>query len=299
MKIRILWGLVFLLAVSQGFPATTDFNARKGELQALSDRLKYQEGRIVLRDGLATLNLSAAFRYVDPAGTETLLNGIWGNPPASQKPLGMIVPAGFDPFDEKAWCVVIRYQSDGYVKDDDAEKINYTKLLKDMQEGVREASIQRVKDGYPPIELVGWAAAPRYDKQTHKFYWAKEIKFGENKEEHTLNYNLRILGRGGILELNAVSGMSQFPQIEKATPELLAMIDFNDGNRYADYKPGSDKIATYGLAALVAGGIAAKAGLFKGLLVALIALKKFVIIGVIALFGLVKKLLGRKSSTTP
>ena len=33
----------------------------------------------------------------------------------------------------------------------------------------------------------------------------------------------------------------------------------------------TDKIATYGLAALVAGGIAAKAGLFKGLLIALLA----------------------------
>ena len=72
------------------------------------------------------------------------------------------------------------------------------------------------------------------------------------------------------------------------------MVDFNAGNRYADYKPGTDKVAAYGLAALVAGGIAAKAGLFKGLIVALIALKKFVIIGVIAAVALVKKLLSRK-----
>lgn len=129
-----------------------------------------------------------------------MLNGIWGNPPSPEKPLGMIVPADFDPFSDQTWCVVIRYQEDGYVKDDDAEKINYTKLLKEMQEGVREASAQRVKEGYPPIELVGWAAAPRYDQQTHKFYWAKELKFGDGKEGNTLNYNLRVLGRSGILE---------------------------------------------------------------------------------------------------
>jgi len=90
--------------------------------------------------------------------------------------------------------------------------------------------------------------------------------------------------------------MSRFPEIEKATPQILSMVDFNAGNRYADYTPGTDKIATYGLAVLVAGGIAAKAGLFKGLLVALLAMKKFLIIGVIAVLAFVKKIFGRKSA---
>ena len=296
MKMRILVGIL-LMAASSVFAASLE--TRKAQLQALSDRIKYQEGQISLADGLATVKLSDAFRYVDPAGTDTLLTGIWGNPPSQQKSLGMIVPNGFDPFSTNAWCVVLRYQEDGYVKDNDAEKINYTKLLKEMQEGVRKASAQRVKDGYPPIELVGWATPPRYDKETHKFYWAKELKFGDSHDENTLNYNLRILGRKGILELNAVAGMSSFPAIEKATPDILAMVDFNDGNRYADYKPGTDKIATYGLAALVAGGIAAKAGLFKGLLVGLLALKKFLIIGVLAVIAFAKKLFGRKSPSTP
>jgi len=295
-KIRVLAGLLLLLSLCK-LPAQTEKEARLNELRALSQRMKYQEGKISLGDNLATLDLSDKFRYVDPAGTETLLTGIWGNPPSRERSLGMIVPAGFTPFDSQAWCVVIRYQNDGYVKDNDAEKINYTKLLKQMQESVREGSKQRVKDGYPSIELVGWATPPRYDQQTHKFYWAKELKFGDTPDEHTLNYNLRILGRRGILELNAVSGMSQFSQIEKATPDILAMVNFNSGNRYADYTPGTDKIATYGLAALVAGGIAAKAGFFKGLLIAILALKKFLIIGVIAVVAFLKKIFGRKSET--
>jgi uncharacterized membrane-anchored protein len=295
-RIRVLAGLLLLLSLCK-LPAQTEKEARLNELRALSQRMKYQEGKISLGDNLATLDLSDKFRYVDPAGTETLLTGIWGNPPSREKSLGMIVPAGFTPFDSQAWCVVIRYQNDGYVKDNDAEKINYTKLLKQMQESVREGSKQRLKDGYPSIELIGWATPPRYDQQTHKFYWAKELKFGDTPDEHTLNYNLRILGRRGILELNAVSGMSQFSQIEKATPDILAMVNFNSGNRYADYTPGTDKIATYGLAALVAGGIAAKAGFFKGLLVAILALKKFLIIGVIAVVAFLKKIFGRKSET--
>ncbi len=301
MKIRVFLGCVMVAMVSHGLFAKTDAESRKVELRALTDRLKYQQGQIHLKDGLADINLADTFRYVDPAGTEVLLTGIWGNPPSGKMSLGMIVPSGFDPLSSNAWCVIINYQEDGYVKDNDAEKINYPKLLTQMQDGTRQASTERVKNGYPPIELVGWATPPRYDKQTHKFYWAKELKFGETREENTLNYNLRILGRKGILVLNAVSSMSQFPQIEQATPELLGMIDFNAGNRYADYTPGVDKMATYGLAALVAGGIAAKAGLFKGLLLAILALKKFLIIGVIAIIAFVKKIIygrSRDSSTS-
>lgn len=140
MNLRILLGLALLLVLTTGQAATADDAARLREIKALTDRLKYQQGEISLRSGLATLKLTKDFRYLDAAGTETVLNGIWGNPPSPEKPLGMIVPADFDPFSQQAWCVVIRYQDDGYVKDDDAEKINYTKLLKEMKEGVKEAS---------------------------------------------------------------------------------------------------------------------------------------------------------------
>ena len=294
MKASIRFALVLLFASLQWLCAATEENPQMAKLRALSERLKYQQGQIVLRDGLATINLSEDFRYLDPAGAETVLSGIWGNPSSSERSLGMIVPAGFDSFAPQAWCVVIGYQEDGYVKDNDAEKINYTKLLKQMQKATREESAERVKNGYAAIELIGWATPPRYDRQTHKFYWAKELNFGDSQGENTLNYNLRILGRRGILELNAVASMGQLPEIEKATPQILSMVDFNDGNRYADYTPGTDKLATYGLAALVAGGVATKTGLLKGLFVAILAMKKFLIIGGIAIVAFAAKLFGRK-----
>ena len=117
----------------------------------------------------------------------------------------------------------------------------------------------------------------------HKLYWAKQLKFGGGNED-TLNYNIRILGRRGVLVLNAVAAMSQLPEIERNAPKILAALDFNPGNRYADFSEASgDKVASYGIAALVAGGVAAKLGLFKGLWVLLLGAKKFVIIGVVAL----------------
>ena len=98
----------------------------------------------------------------------------------------------------------------------------------------------------------------------------------------------------GILILNAIAGVDQLPAIEQAAPSILAMVDFQQGHRYADFNPKTDKTATYGLAALVAGGVLAKTGFFKVALAAIIAAKKFVIIGVIAIVAFLKKLFGKK-----
>lgn len=290
MRLLFLNALIFFIGFETlNIHADEDTEGQK-KLTATLEKITYQEGNIELGDGLATINLPSSYRYIDPSGTEAILIDLWGNPPSGERSLGMIVAADFNPLEESGWCVVIDYEEDGYVSDDDAESIDYADLLKNMQKGTQEASKERVEQGYEPIELLGWASPPHYDKQTHKLYWAKEIKFGTEGEENTLNYNLRLLGRHGVLVLNAIAGMPQLAEIEEATPEILGMIDFNSGKRYADYSPGVDKVAGYGLAALVAGGVAAKTGLLKGLFVALLAFKKFLIIGVIALGAFIKKI---------
>ncbi len=281
-------------------PAADPAAARMAARQKLADGLTYRRGETIIGDKLAKVTIPDQFRYLDPKDTSVVLTDLWGNPKNSHT-LGALVPAGFNPIGgDISWLVVITYNDDGYVKDDDAAKIDYAKLLAEMQESTREGSKERVKAGYGAVELVGWAKPPRYDATTHKLYWAKELKFGAD-EENTLNYNIRMLGRGGVLVLNAVASMHELPQVEAATPTLLGMVNFMEGQRYADYNSSTDKTATYGLAALVAGGIAAKAGLFKGLWLGLLALKKFIILGLIALAGSIKKFFnwirGRSTST--
>jgi uncharacterized membrane-anchored protein len=289
----------FLAALVFPVRAQTDTNllARLLALKTLESNLHYQQGKITLKDGLATVTLPDAFRYLSPEDAETVLVKMWENPPGA-KPLGMIVPADKSVLSPSSWAVVITYNNDGYVKDSDASKIDYTSLLQQMQKATRQASQTRVEHHYPSIELIGWAAPPVYDKDTHKMYWAKEIHFGDSRN-NTLNYNIRVLGRRGVLVLNAVAPMSLFPQIQAQTPDVVKMVDFADGNRYADFNRSTDKVAAYGLAALVLGGIAAKAGFFKILLVALLAAKKFIIIGLIAVAAFLKKFLKRKPPASP
>ncbi len=271
-----------------------DYPKTRAEAKKLVEGLKYQQGEIKIRDGLATLNVPTNFNYLNQNDAETVLVKLWHNPP-STKTLGLLIPADKTPLDEDCWVVTISYADDGYVKDDDASKINYDKLLKEMQEATHENNKTRTAKGYPAIELVGWAAPPRYDAATHKLYWAKELKFG-HQADNTLNYDIRMLGRRGVLVLDAVASMNQLGEIEKQTPRILSMVDFSGGSRYADFDPKADKVATYGIAALVAGGIAAKLGFFKLIWVFLLAAKKFIIIAFVAVAAWFRKIFGKHKS---
>ncbi|UTL93133.1 DUF2167 domain-containing protein [Pseudomonas fluorescens] len=254
--------------------------------------LKPQHGTITLPSGIASLQLNNEFYYLSPADTERLLTEGWGNPPGF-KTLGMIIPTAVNPLADNGWGVIISYKNDGHISDDDAAKIDYAELLEQMKAEDEEENKERRKQGYAGLTLLGWAEPPSYDPATHKMYWARELK-AEDADQTTLNYSIRVLGREGVLELNAVAAMADLQTIKQETPKILAFTNFTDGNRYADYDAKTDKLAPYGLAALVAGGIAAKAGLFAKIGVALLAFKKFIVLGLVAIAGFLGKLFKRK-----
>jgi uncharacterized membrane-anchored protein len=128
------------------------------------------------------------------------------------------------------------------------------------------------------MHLIGWAQPPAYDKAHHYLVWARDIRFGA-EDEDTLNYDVRVLGRRGVLSVNVVSGMSQLAQIRADAAKLAAAATFDPGSAYADYKPGTDHKAEYGIAGLVAAGLGLAAAKKLGLL-ALIAVfgKKLVVV---------------------
>lgn len=278
-----------LLAVAQESPPeqTADAADLSEEAQYLVwaaqtwESLDRQTGEIMLPDARATLTVPENFYYLNPTDAQTVLVDIWGNPP-SELTHGMLFPADMTPFDTESWAVTIEYEEDGYVSDDDADEIDYSDLLKQMQEDTRYASKERVKQGYPAIELVGWAAQPYYDAASHKLYWAKEISF-EGDDLNTLNYNIRVLGRKGVLVLNFIAGMDQKTVIDSNLDTVLAMAEFNDGARYGDFNPDIDQVAAYGLGALVAGKVLTKAGFFALILVFLKKFGVFIVVGAAAL----------------
>ncbi|MFZ6674867.1 DUF2167 domain-containing protein [Undibacterium sp. Xuan67W] len=290
-KLGMIATIAFSMLLTPAIQAA-DAPEKKMTAEEFVASLKFQQGKISLPNGIANLNLSPSFRYLSPEDTEKVLVDAWGNPPGA-KTLGMIFPSNVSPLSSASWGVVVTYDEDGHVKDDDADSINYDDLLKDMKEANVAANEERKKAGYSPMTLVGWAEKPSYDKTSHKFYWAKEFA-GSKAGENSLNYNIRVLGRKGVLVLNAVAGMEQITEVKKEMQNVVAFTEFADGNRYADFDAKSDKVAEYGLAALVAGGVAAKLGFFGKIFAMLLAFKKLLLVGLAAAGAGIAKLFGKK-----
>ncbi len=269
----------------------------QGKIKEFESSLKYQQGAVTLSGGLAKINVPEQFHYLDHANTVKVLEA-WGNENVGET-LGMLLPAKTGPLANDSWGIVINYEEDGHINDDNAKSIDYTKLMEQMKEGTAKINEERKKKALRQIELLGWAAPPTYDSATHKMYWAKELRF-EDAPSSTLNYDIRILGKEGVLVLSAVAPMAQLPMIQKEIPSVLSFVDFAPGHAYADYKPGVHKLASYGLTGLIAGGVvatAAKAGFFKALVPILLAGKKFVLLALAAVAGAFRRFFGRRKAT--
>lgn len=251
--------------------------------------LDFQSGGIDVADGVATLEVPETFRYLGADDAQSVLEDFWGNPP-DDTVLGMLFPSDIPLNAAESWGVILTYEEDGYVDDADAADIDYDDLLAEMQDDSAAANEARREQGYPEVELVGWAAKPYYDAAAKKLYWAKDLRFS-GSEENTLNYNIRVLGRRGVLVLNAVAGMQQLQPVQQRMEDVLAFVNFNEGHRYSEFDPEIDEVAAYGIGALVAGKLAAKAGLLKIVGVFLAKFWKLIAIAAVALFGLLRKML--------
>lgn len=295
LSLALSWSILYAFQDDATGPATETAGEQSSEsAQALIDEfmasLSPQTGEIEIAEAKARLDVPVDFVFLTAGDARRVLEEAWGNPP-DESVLGMVMPAGATPFDDNVWAAFITYLPDGYVSDKDAGKIDYGKLLANLQKDAREANPWRTENGYEPIELIGWAEQPIYESDTHKMYWAKELKFGE-AEGNTLNYDIRILGRSGILVIEFVTNMEMLQAVRENAPAVLAMANFEAGATYADYRPGIDKKAGYGLAGLVAGAVIAKK---TGLIAAILIFgKKFfvlIIAGIAAAFGAVRRIL--------
>lgn len=293
MKFRNVFGVLSMALASFVFATgAEELSPEEIEYQIWAknvwDSLDRRTGEIVIHEAFATLDVPEEFYFLNAADAEKVLVDVWGNP-SSHGTLGMLFPQDMTPFDEDSWAVTIEYEEEGYVSDHDAADIDYVEMLGQMKKDTQAASKERVTQGYEPIELVGWAANPYYDPIAKKLHWAKEIKFGD-QELNTLNYNIRILGRKGVLVLNFIAGIDQKLLIESNLDTVLALAEFDQGSRYSEFNPDIDQVAAYGLGALVAGKVIAKTGF---LAIALVALKKFGIVFVLGVGLLLKRLFSR------
>jgi uncharacterized membrane-anchored protein len=192
------------------------------------------------------------------------------------------------------WEVFFSYSDDGYVKDD--EKIDEAALLKNIGENTVAGNKMRRERGWDEMQVVGWQTAPHYEAQTNRLEWAIDGK-NLRTNDVVVNFNTRILGRGGVMSAVLVSSPDSLEDAIADFKSTLTGFEYLPGKRYAEYKPG-DKIAKYGLAALITGGaaaIAVKTGLWKVILGGLVAGWKFIAAAAVAIFGGLARRFKRKT----
>ena len=251
------------------------------ELQKLAWQKGPGEGVIGAK---AKMRIPEGYAFLDEKNTRRFLE-LMGNPPRDNH--YMIAPANLD------WFAVFSFDPVGYVKDD--EKIDAAALLDALKKGDEPGNEERKRLGMPPIYTDGWHVPPHYDAATKRLEWGMRLR--DERGGLHVNYTSRLLGRSGVMSAILVSSPQSLNEDMKAFNGALAGYDFVPGEKYAEFKSG-DKVAEYGLAALVVGAgaaAAAKMGLLK-------FLGKFwvlILAGVAAAWGAIRKFFGRKESPPP
>jgi uncharacterized membrane-anchored protein len=241
--------------------------------------------------GQAVLKLPVDRVFIAEPHATRLLNAM-GNPGQDSRLQGLVFPQD----ERQDWFVTVEYEASGYVKDDDAKNWNADDLLKSFREGTEQSNEEREKMGVRPLEIVGWAEKPAYDASSHRLVWAMSSRErgAPANAEQGVNYNTYALGREGYFTLNLVTALPALAAEKQIATELLAGLEYNSGKRYADFNQSTDKVAAYGLAALVLGVAAKKAGLLAVVLLFLAKFAKVIFIAVAAFGGVFFKFFKRK-----
>lgn len=208
---------------------------------------------VTLGKDVAQLEVGEDFIFADGDLTRQLLE--WMGNPTGDTEVGLLAPADT----LQNWFIIFEYFPVGYVKDDEVDEIVPATLLKSIREGTEAANEMRKEMGAPAIHVVGWSQEPHYDPTTHNLVWA--ILGRDDEGNEVVNYNVRLLGRGGYMSVTLVEEPKLIAAAMPQVDAVMAGFTFQPGKTYAEWVSG-DKVAPYGIAALVTGVAAAKLGLF-------------------------------------
>jgi uncharacterized membrane-anchored protein len=274
--------------------------------EASGPKIDWIDGPITAKLGdVAQIKVPQGYRFTGKEGTRKFLE-LTQNPPNGSE-LGTIIPietkGSSDSEPNNFWFVIFEFNEVGFVKDDDRDKLDANALLKSIKDNTEESNSERAKHGWPAYHVVSWYKPPYYDPSTNNLTWAMQgYSQVDQKQESSVNYSVRILGRRGTMSVDLVLGPDQVGDVVPKFNALLPGYSFLPGSMYSEFRAG-DKVAEYGLATLVAGGataIAAKTGL-------LAKLWKLIAVGIAALLGFLKRawnylkrlMSGKASEETP
>lgn len=201
------------------------------------------QAELALPEGYGFVPHAQAVKVMEAMGNET-----------DARFVGLIFPTTGN----QHWFVTVDYEAAGYIKDDDAKDWNADDLLKNLREGTEAGNEHRIKLGIDPIKVTRWVEKPTYVSAQHQLVWSAEARLRDKEDpDPGVNYNTYVLGREGYISMDLVTSLATVEQDKPSAKQLLAAVSFVPGKRYTDFNSSTDKVAAYGLAALV-GGLAVK-----------------------------------------
>jgi uncharacterized membrane-anchored protein len=234
--------------------------------------------------GNSQLAVPEGYRFLNQAGTDKFLEL---NQNLSSGREVMIAPESLE------WSAFLSFDGEGYVKDN--EQLDAAAILKSLQEAAVASNAERQRRGWPEMQVLRWAIPPAYSTTTSRLEWATLL---QSDGRQSVNFLTKILGRRGYTTVVLAVAPDGLPAARRELNTLLGGHSFKSGDTYADFRPG-DKVAQYGLAALVLGGaaaIATKKGLWAVLASALAAGWKFIAVGVVAISAALRRFFAGKKA---
>jgi uncharacterized membrane-anchored protein len=225
-----------------------DQNQQQGDSPLVRDlrKLNWQDGPTKAPIGdKAFIQVPKGYTFLGEQDTGRFLE-LMGNPRIDHH--YMVAP------EDLKWFAVFSFEDTGYVKDD--EKIDADALMQRLKDQDGPENERRRSLGIRALYTDGWEVPPHYDAQTKRLEWGTRLR--DDRGNMNVNYTSRLLGKSGVMSAVLVSDVGTLAANTKEFQGLLADFSYNPGETYAEFKSG-DKMAEYGLGALILGGAAAVA----------------------------------------
>ena len=230
----------------------------------------------------ATISVPAGCLFTGRDGVNAFLEATQNNASGNERGVLRCPANGAN----DTWFVLFSYDQSGYVRDDEGSSLNADAILASVRRGTEEGNRERKRRGWGTLSVEGWATKPFYDRRTNNLTWA--ITAHDDSGGRTVNHSVRLLGRGGVMHADLVTTPEALGALVPTFNGMIAGYTYTPGFKYAEWRSG-DKVAAYGLTALVAGG-AGVALVKSGLLV---KFWKLILIGLAALGSAIKRLWSR------
>jgi uncharacterized membrane-anchored protein len=198
----------------------------------------------------ATVSVPDDAMFLDAKATKAFLEQNENIPDGDE--LGAIVHVDRD---KDFWFAVFSYEESGHVDDSDRATIDADALMTNLKKGSEHGNEERRKRGWDELRLDGWHQAPFYEQTTNNLTWSTRLTSAGSP---VINHSVKLLGRTGTMSVQLVADPAIIDSATAQFNAVLAGYTYTDGQRYAQFVQG-DKLAGYGLTALIAGGAGAAA----------------------------------------